>query len=84
VRLVLDTNTAISGLLWHGTPGKLVDAARVKSVMLCTSAILLAELRGVLMRVKFAKQLETRGLNAIVVAGVKPRLFAAAIVRIQA
>ena len=65
MRLVLDTNTAISGLLWHGTPGKLIDAARVKSVMLCTSAILLAELRGVLMRVKFAKQLETRGLNAI-------------------
>ena len=65
MRLVLDTNTAISGLLWHGTPGKLIDAARAKSVLLCTSAVLLAELRGVLTRVKFAKQLETRGLNAV-------------------
>lgn len=65
MRLVLDTNTAISGLLWHGTPGKLIDAARAKSVSLCTSAALLAELRGVLAREKFAKQLETRGLNAI-------------------
>ena len=65
MRLVLDTNTAISGLLWHGTPGKLIDAARAKSVLLCTSAALLAELRGVLAREKFAKQLETRGLNAI-------------------
>lgn len=65
MRLVLDTNTAISGLLWHGTPGKLIDAAHSKSVMLCTSAILLAELSGVLTREKFAKQLETRGLNAV-------------------
>lgn len=65
MRLVLDTNTAISGLLWHGTPGKLIDAARARSVLLCTSAVLLAELRGVLAREKFAKQLETRGLNAI-------------------
>jgi predicted nucleic acid-binding protein len=23
VRLVLDTNAAVSGLLWHGNPGKL-------------------------------------------------------------
>ena len=65
MRLVLDTNTAISGLLWHGTPGKLIDAAHSKSATLCTSAILLAELRGVLTREKFARQLETRGLNAI-------------------
>ncbi len=65
VRLVLDTNTAISGLLWHGTPGKLIDAAHIESVFLFTSAMLLAELRGVLAREKFAKQLEARGLNAI-------------------
>ena len=65
MRLVLDTNTAISGLLWQGTPGKLIDAARAGSVLLCTSAELLAELRGVLTREKFARQLETRGLNAI-------------------
>lgn len=25
MRLVLDTNTAVSGLLWHGTPGTLID-----------------------------------------------------------
>ena len=65
MRLVLDTNTAISGLLWHGTPGKLIDAAHAKSATLCTSAVLLAELHGVLAREKFANQLKTRGLNAI-------------------
>jgi uncharacterized protein len=65
VRLVLDTNTAISGLLWHGTPGKLIDAAYSRSVTLCTSALLLAELRSVLERDKFSGQLESRGLTAI-------------------
>lgn len=65
MRLVLDTNTVISGLLWHGTPGKLIDAAQAKTTLLCTSALLLSELRGVLIREKFAKQLEARGLNAV-------------------
>jgi hypothetical protein len=50
VRLVLDTNAAVSGLLWHGNPGKLIDAARGGSSTLYTSAPLFAELRGVLER----------------------------------
>ena len=65
MRLVLDTNTAISGLLWHGTPGKLIDAGQTKAVSLYISAPLLAELHGVLTREKFSKQLRARGLNAI-------------------
>jgi putative PIN family toxin of toxin-antitoxin system len=63
VRLVLDTNAAVSALLWHGTPGKLIDAAQSKTVFLFSSAPLLVELRGVLARGKFAKQLEVRGLS---------------------
>jgi putative PIN family toxin of toxin-antitoxin system len=50
VRLVLDTNAEISALLWHGTPGKLIDAAQSKTVFLSSSAPLLVELRGVLAR----------------------------------
>jgi putative PIN family toxin of toxin-antitoxin system len=64
VRLVLDTNAAVSGLLWHGNPGKLIDAAQAGSLILCTSAPLLAELHGVLGREKFAKHLQVRGLTA--------------------
>jgi putative PIN family toxin of toxin-antitoxin system len=67
VRLVLDTNAAISGLLWDGTPGKLIDAAQEKSVSLYTSAALLAELQGVLARAKFAKQLQSRALTTVAV-----------------
>jgi len=47
VRLVLDTNTVISGLLWGGTPGRLIDAAKAGRVELVSSAPLLAELQGV-------------------------------------
>lgn len=63
VRLVLDTNAAISALLWHGTPGKLIDAAQSKTLSLFSSAPLLAELRGALLREKFAKLLMTKGLT---------------------
>lgn len=64
MRLVLDTNAVVSALLWHGTPGKLIEAARHRPVSLFTSAPLLAELRGVLVRRKFARQLDRMGLTA--------------------
>ena len=64
MRVVLDTNAAVSGLLWHGNPGKLIDAAQAGSLILCASAPLLAELHGVLEREKFAKHLQGRGLTA--------------------
>ena len=63
VRLVLDTNTIISGLLWQGTPGKLFDAAHNGQVSLFTSVPLLDELHGVLYREKFSGQLDKRGLT---------------------
>lgn len=65
MRLVLDANTVVSGLLWHGTPGKLIEAAQAKTIFLYTSAPLLAELNGVLLRRKFAGQLEERELQAV-------------------
>ena len=63
MRLVLDTNTALSGLLWGGTPGRLIDAAVAGRIELASSAALLAELQGVLTREKFARQLANRGLT---------------------
>lgn len=63
MRLVLDTNIALSGLLWGKTPGQLIDAAIDKRVELASSTALLAELQGVLARDKFAVQLAKRGLS---------------------
>ena len=64
MRLVLDTNAAVSGLLWRGNPGQLLDAAQARSVILYTTATLLAELHGVISRDKFAKHFQARGLTA--------------------
>ena len=63
MRLILDTNTAVSGLLWQGTPGQLIDAAHSGQIEIFSSTPLLAELQGVLSRAKFAAQLAKRGLN---------------------
>jgi uncharacterized protein len=89
VRLVLDTNTALSGLLWGGTPGRLIDAAQAGSLELASSAALLAELHGVLLREMFAKQLSSRGLTvgdvfggyAALVVIVTPAVIAPTIAR---
>ena len=57
MHVVADTNTVISGLLWHGTPRQVLDAARTGTIALSTSAPLLAELAEVLQRPKFAQRL---------------------------
>ncbi|GHU05392.1 putative toxin-antitoxin system toxin component, PIN family protein [Betaproteobacteria bacterium] len=62
MRLVLDTNVAVSGLLWGGAPAQLLDATQIGEIELFTSPSLLAELAGILARVKFAKALAATGL----------------------
>lgn len=64
LRLVLDTNTALSGLLWGGIPARLITAARAGEIVLCNSQVLLDELHGVLQREKFSKRLAACGLDA--------------------
>lgn len=51
MRVVVDTNTLISALLWQGTPYKLFLALRADNgIELFTSPTLLAELAAVLVR----------------------------------
>ena len=64
MRLVLDTNTVISGLLWGGMPGRLIDGAIAGAIELASSISLLAELHGVLSREKFTTRLAALGLGA--------------------
>ncbi len=64
VRVVADTNTVVSGLLWQSTPRQVLDAARTSTIQLFTSAILLAELEDVLSRPKFAQRLALAGTTA--------------------
>lgn len=63
MRLVLDTNVVVSGLLWHGAPAELLDAAKRDETELCTSRILLAELTRILQRPRFAQAIVASGLG---------------------
>ncbi len=62
MRVVADTNTVVSGLLWHGNPRRVLDAARAGALQLYTSAALLAEIDEVLQRPKFAQRLSLVGV----------------------
>jgi len=63
VRLVLDTNVLVSGVIAAGLPRRLIDAAKAGEFELCTSEVLLAELLDVLSRSKFAARLSQAGLT---------------------
>jgi uncharacterized protein len=60
VRLVLDTNTVVSGLIWSGTPARLFRFANEGRIDLITSERLLAELQTVIARKKFVSVLVKR------------------------
>lgn len=64
MRAVTDTNIIVSGLLWRGTPRRILDAARAGDINLFTTAVLLAELEDVLSREKFAGRLAAAGVVA--------------------
>jgi putative PIN family toxin of toxin-antitoxin system len=58
LRIVLDTNVALSALLWRGKPYRLLEAIRQRSdIRLFSSPALLAELADVLARPSPTKQL---------------------------
>jgi putative PIN family toxin of toxin-antitoxin system len=60
-RIVLDTNTVVSGLFWHGAPRQLFDAARRGAVSLSMSPPPLDELMDVRPRTKFAPKIRSSG-----------------------
>ena len=64
MRIVADTNTVLSGLLWQGPPRRLLDLARQRAFTLCTSPILLAELAEVIARDKFVQRVLAAELSA--------------------
>lgn len=63
MRIVLDTNLLVSGVISAGLPRRLLDAARAGVFELCTSDVLLAELLDVLQREKFAARLSQAELT---------------------
>lgn len=58
MKAVLDTNVAVSGLLYTGNPQLLLQQARRGSIQLFTSRALLLELCEVVERRKFARRID--------------------------
>lgn len=64
MRLVLDTNTVVSSLLWKGSPHQLLSVVRGRrDIVLYSSPTLLAELAGVLTRQKFVQAFSSHNLS---------------------
>lgn len=62
MRLVLDVNVWISGLLWQGIPKQIIDLANSKAVTIFISEPILYELEEVLARAKFQSKMRSLGI----------------------
>jgi len=60
-RVVFDTNTVLSGLLWTGIPAQLMDKAFSHTFELLSSELLLAEFETTIRRDKFTKRITEGG-----------------------
>ena len=68
VRVVADTNTLVSGSLWSGNPGRLLDAVKAGRITLVQSPQLWVEFVEVLNRPKFLARLRLLGLTPTLLA----------------
>ena len=64
MRLVVDTNTIVSGSLWQGPPARLISAVLSGQARMFLSLPLLLELRETLQLPKFAGRLAEQGQTA--------------------
>jgi uncharacterized protein len=60
MRVVVDTNVLIAGVLWDGPPHRIIELAEAGKVTLCASSAMLTELGSVLRRRKFLPRLRLR------------------------
>jgi putative PIN family toxin of toxin-antitoxin system len=70
LRLVADTNTVVSALLWHGAPHRLFGAIQSEELSFYASRALLDELADVLPRRKLARAVQASGKSASALVAV--------------
>lgn len=58
MKVVLDVNVWISGLLWSGSPSKILRLAQTKTIVIYTSELLLQELNDTLNRDKLQRRIQ--------------------------
>jgi len=65
MRVVIDTNLWVSGLLWRGQPGKLLRLAEAGRIEVCMTPSMLAELAEVLTYERFQPRLAQLRLTSV-------------------
>ena len=73
MRVVLDTNTVVSGFLWDSQPRALIDAAVDERIELFTCATLIEELAGILPRRQFTSYTPSVSAGRMIRKGRPPR-----------
>lgn len=68
MRLVLDTNVVISGLLWGGPPRRLLELAAGKTVTLYSSPWLVSELEDTLQYPRLAPRIASLNMTPAALA----------------
>lgn len=63
LKVVIDTNIAISGLLWKGAPNAIIKLARGGEIQLCCTEDMLDELKRVLKYEKFQQRMDRMGIT---------------------
>jgi len=69
VRIVVDTNVWVSGLLWRGAPWELLRLAETGRVTICTTPAILSELAEVLAYERIQARLDQLGLTPAELVG---------------
>jgi putative PIN family toxin of toxin-antitoxin system len=69
VRIVIDTNVWVSGLLWRGAPWELLRLAEKGSLTLCTTPEILSELADVLSYERIRHRVDQLGLTPAELVG---------------
>lgn len=73
-KLVADTNTVVSALLWHGAPHRLFEAIGTEELSFYSSRALIDELADVLGRRKLARAVRASGKSASALVGEYEKL----------
>lgn len=63
IKAVIDTNVAVSGLLWKGTPNDILILAREGEIELCCTDFMIEELRRVLYYERLQQRLMAIGVT---------------------
>jgi putative PIN family toxin of toxin-antitoxin system len=74
MKVVLDVNVWVSGLLWSGSPSKILRLAQTKTIVIYASELLLQELSDTLKQDKLQRRIQEKGQSVNLLMAVAQQL----------